>query len=168
MHPDLSRVGSWYHNYIKLVPEEDIAEAFTNQSASLFSFLDSIPVEKRDYKYAPDKWTIKEVVQHLIDAERIFAYRALRFARFDRTPLNSFDENSYAENAGASKRSWERLIEEFKVVRRSSELLFNSFDAAQLESDGIASNSPNYVLAVGYTLLGHSIHHVRVTRERYL
>ena len=128
MRPDFSRVGPSFHNYINQVPEDDIIEAFEKQSAAFIRFLETIPAEKYDYRYADGKWTIKEVVQHLIDAERVFAYRALRFARKDATPLPGFDENLFAANAKTEKRTWDKLIEEFKVVRRSSELLFQSFD----------------------------------------
>ena len=167
MRPDLSRVGSWYHGYINLVPEENLSEAFVNQSAALIRFLEAMPTEKYNYRYAEGKWTVQEVLQHIIDAERVFAYRALRFARKDRTPLHGFDENSFAANSKAEGRNWNKMVEEFKVLRRSSELLFNSFDEDQLQSDGISSDSPTYVLAVGYTLIGHGMHHLKVTKERY-
>jgi uncharacterized damage-inducible protein DinB len=168
MRPDLSRVGNFYHNYINQVTEDNLSEAFTKESASFVRFLDTIPTDKYDYRYDEGKWTIKEVLQHIIDAERIFAYRALRFARKDATPLPGFDENSYAAASKADTRSWEKLVEEFKVVRRSSELMFNSFDEEQLEANGISSNTPNYVLALGFILIGHAMHHQRIVKERYL
>ncbi len=168
MRPDLSRVSSNFHGYINHVPEDDLAEAFDKQSASFVRFLDAIPNDKYDYRYGDDKWTIKEVLQHVIDAERVFAYRALRFARKDKTPLPGFDENAFAANAKAASRSWDKLVEEFKVVRRSSELLFLSFDEDQLQSDGISSNAPNYVLGLGFILVGHAMHHQKILKERYL
>lgn len=168
MRPDLSRVGNFYHNYINLVKEDELAEAFEKQSASFIRFLETIPAEKYDHRYAEEKWTIKELLQHVIDAERIFSYRALRFARKDKTPLPGFDENSFAAAAKAETRNWDKLVEEFKVVRRSSELLFNSFDEDQLDADGISSNSPNYVLALGFILIGHAMHHQKIVKERYL
>ena len=168
MRPDLSRVGNFYHNYINQVTEDELAEAFDKESASFIRFLDTIPEEKYDYRYAEDKWTIKEVLQHIIDAERIFSYRALRFARKDKTPLPGFDENSFAAASKADARNWDKLLEEFKVVRRSSELLFHSFDEEQLQSDGISSNASNYVLALGFILIGHTMHHQKIIKERYL
>ena len=168
MRPDLSRVGNFYHNYINLVTEDELTEAFNKESASLVRFLDTIPADKYDYRYSDGKWTIKEVLQHIVDAERIFSYRALRFARKDSTPLSGFDENSFAAAAKADIRSWDKLVEEFKVVRRSSELLFNSFDDEQLQSNGISSNSPNYVLGLGFILIGHAMHHQKIIKERYL
>jgi hypothetical protein len=169
MRPDLSRVGSSFHNYINQVPEDDLMDAFEKQSASFIRFLETIPPEKFDFRYAEGKWTIKEVLQHIIDAERVFCYRALRFARKDSTPLPGFDENLFAANSKADKRNWDKLVEEFKVVRRSSELLFQSFDNEQLECNGVStSNNPNYVLALGFIIVGHAVHHQKITRERYL
>lgn len=168
MRPDLSRVAPFYHNYISQVTEDDILEAFEKQSAAFIRFLETIPTVKYDYRYAEGKWSIRELLQHIIDAERIFAYRALRFARKDATPLPGFDENAYAINAKADKRSWDKLVDEFMVVRRSSELLFQSFDEDQLESNGVSSNSPNYVRALGFIIIGHATHHQKIIKERYL
>lgn len=166
--PDLSRVFHYYHRYINQVKEDDIVTALTNQTISFLQFLDSIPVAKRSYAYSEGKWTIQEVLQHIIDAERVFAYRALCIARQDKTPLPGFDENDYADNSKASARKWDDLVEEFKAVRRSTEIMFRSFDNDQLESNGIASNNPVYVLGLGYVLVGHAEHHLNVTKERYL
>jgi hypothetical protein len=166
--PDLSRVFHYYHRYINQVKEDDLVTAFRNQTASFIAFLETIPVAKRSYAYAEGKWTIQEVLQHIIDAERVFAYRALCISRKDKTPLPSFEENDYADNSKADKRNWDDLVEEFKAVRKSSEIMFRSFDSEQLEEGGIASNNPVYVLGIGYILIGHVEHHVSVTKERYL
>ena len=168
MRPDLSRVPKFYHNYISHVPQEDLLEAFNSQTPAFIQFIESIPPGKYDFRYAEGKWTIKEVLQHVIDAERIFAYRALRFARKDPTFLPGFDENTFAENARADKREWKNLLEEFKAVRMGSEYLFASFDNDQLEASGTANNSSVYVLGIGFLLIGHSLHHMNVIRERYL
>lgn len=168
MRPDLSRIPQFYHIYISHVPQDDLAEAFRLQSPAFIKFIESIPPDKYDYRYADGKWTIKEVLQHIIDAERVFAYRALRFARKDATPLPGFDENLFADNAKADKRAWKDLVEEFKVVRKSSEYLFNSFDEDQLEAAGISYNNPVYVRAIGFVVVGHAMHHVKVLKERYL
>jgi hypothetical protein len=167
MRPDLSQIGSFFHNYINQVTEDDIESAFKKHSAELIQFLETIPKEKYDYRYAEGKWTIKEVLQHIIDAERVFAYRSLCFARKDTTPLPGFNENLFAKNAKTDKRDWQNLLEEFKVTRKSSEYLFRSFDEDQLRSKGIANNPPNYVLGVGYILIGHSVHHMKVLKEKY-
>ncbi len=166
--PDLNRVPEWYHRYINQVPENDLAKAIQLQTTNFCSFLESLPIGKRDYRYADGKWTIKEVLQHIIDAERVFAYRALCFARKDNTPLPGFDENSYADHSKASGREWNEMVEEFKVVRQSTAFLFNSFDTDQLETTGVASGKPVYVLAIGFIIVGHINHHVAVIKERYL
>jgi uncharacterized damage-inducible protein DinB len=168
MRPDLSRVPSFYHNYINHVPEDDLPEAFNTETPAFIRFIENVPPEKYDFRYTEGKWTIKEVLQHIIDAERIFAYRALRFARKDSTFLPGFDENTFAENAKADRRNWNNLVEEFKVVRMASEYLFASFDNDQLEASGTANNSSVYVLGIGFLLIGHSLHHMKVIKERYL
>ncbi|MGQ0739395.1 MAG: DinB family protein, partial [Bacteroidota bacterium] len=130
--PDLSKVPEYYHRYINRAEGNDIIAALKKQTPALLRFFNSIPAAKRNYRYAKDKWTIKEVLQHMIDAERVFAYRGLCFARKDKTPLPSFDENLYGDNAKAARRDWKDMIEEFKAVRRSTELLFASFDKEQM------------------------------------
>jgi uncharacterized damage-inducible protein DinB len=166
--PDLNRVPEFYHNYINLVEKDDLITAMKDQTADLSKLLENMPIEKKDYAYAPGKWTLKQLLQHIVDAERIFAYRALCFARKDSTPLPSFDEDSYANNAKTENRSWESLVEEFKAVRRSTEIMFQTFDNEQLESSGTASGKSNYVLAIGFTIVGHLKHHVNIMKERYL
>lgn len=166
--PDLSRVPAYFHNYINQVNENDLAEAIQNQTKIFFTFLSSIPSDKIDFSYAHGKWTIKEVLQHIIDAERVFAYRALCFARKDSTPLPGFDENSYADNSKAAARNWVDMVEEFKYLRQSSTLLFKSFDSEQLDAVGIANSNSNYVLGIGFILVGHVNHHMAVITNKYL
>lgn len=168
MRPDLTRVPEFYHNYINQVPEDDLAMAFRNQTAAVIDFFENIPSNKIDHAYAEGKWTIKEVLQHIIDAERIFSYRALRFARKDPTPLPGFDENLFAANAKAAGRDWKDLLEEFKVVRKATEFLYRSFDEEQLNATGTSNNSSIYVLAFGYISVGHAIHHTNIIKQRYL
>jgi hypothetical protein len=168
MRPDITRVAPHFHVYIGHVKEDDLSDAFAKQRVEFNEFLKAIPAEKIDYRYAADKWTIREVLQHIIDAERVFAYRALRFARKDKTPLPGFDENLFAENSKADTRDWNSLIEEYNLVRKSNEYMFASFDQDQLDADGLAGNNANYVLALGYVMVGHALHHQKVTKERYL
>lgn len=168
MRPDLSRVPKFYHNYISHVPQNDLSGAFEIQTPDFIQFIESIPPAKYDYRYADGKWTIKEVIQHIIDAERIFSYRALCFARGDKTPLPGFDENVYADNCKAAAREWKSLCEEFKAVRKASEYLFNTFDEDQLDATGISNNNPVYVLGIGFLLIGHSMHHMNIVKVRYL
>jgi len=166
--PDLSRVPEFYHGYISKAKGDDVMTALRNSTKELFSFLKSIPPEKHDHRYAEGKWTIKEVVQHMIDGERVFTYRALRFARKDDTPLPGFDENLFAQTAKADKRSWNDLVEEFAALRKSTESMFASFDNEQLEQSGIASENSTYVLGIAYIVAGHVNHHCQIIKERYL
>ena len=166
--PDLSRVPIFYHNYINQVPEDDLTGSFKKQSEVFIKFLEKIPKDKHDYRYAKDKWTLKELLQHIIDAERIFCYRALRFARNDATPLPAFDEDSYALHSKADKRDWNELVDEFKSVRKSSQYLFNSFDPDQLNASGVSNNASIYVLGIGFITIGHTLHHKKIIEERYL
>lgn len=166
--PDLTRVPEYYHRYINQVPENDLMTSLHNQTGTFIKYLKKIPAEKVNYRYAKGKWSIKEVLQHIIDTERVFAYRALCIARSETAPLPSFDENLYADNSKAAKRDWKELIEEFKAVRQSTIYLLGSFDKKQLDATGIASGKSVYVLAVCYIIVGHVHHHVKVLQERYL
>lgn len=163
---DLSRIPEWYHGYINKVKEDNLSAAFNSQTNAFLEFLKAVPDDKINYRYADGKWTVKEVLQHLIDAERIFAYRALRFARKDSTPLPGFDENEYARNAIVSNRSWDNMVNEFKALRKSTELMFASFSDEELELSGIASNQPVYVLGIGFIIVGHVAHHLEIIKER--
>ncbi|HWI91275.1 MAG TPA: DinB family protein [Flavisolibacter sp.] len=165
---DLSRVPEYYHKYINLIINDDLKTAFDKHQTELISFLKDIPKKKWNYRYAEGKWSIKEVVQHIIDAERVFAYRALCFARKDQTPLPGFDENIFAANSKANDRSKKDLLKELKTVQESSFILFNSFDEDQLEQPGVASGKPTYVKGIGYILLGHALHHKKILEQRYL
>ncbi len=158
----------YFNTYIKLVEEDEIKTALKNQTPKAENFFNSITEEKTDYKYAEGKWTIKEVLQHVIDAERIFTYRALAFARKDKNILPSFDENDYAANSNANNRRWKELIEEFLAVRKSTEILFSSFKEEILKTSGKASNYEITVLALGYIIVGHVTHHINIIRERYI
>lgn len=165
---DLSRVPEYFHRYINLAINEDLKTAFDKHQTELVAFLKEIPKKKWNYRYAEGKWSIKEVVQHIIDAERVFAYRALCFARKDQTPLPAFDENLYAANSKADERTKKDLIKELKTVQESSAQLFSSMENEQLEQPGIASGKPTYVKGVAYILLGHALHHKKLLEERYL
>jgi uncharacterized damage-inducible protein DinB len=160
--------AAYFEKYISLVDAETVKDAIEKYSASIDNFFTSIPQDKVDYKYAEDKWSVKELLQHVTDAERIFSYRALRIARHDKTPLPGFDENSYAAASNASKRDWQDLLQEFKAVRTSTDMLFKSFDESQLERVGISNGQPTSAEAIGYITFGHLLHHKRILEERYL
>ena len=158
----------YFGRYISQVNEEDIGEAFTNQFPKIENFLQSINEEKAGYAYAPGKWTLKELLQHTIDAERIFDYRALCFARKEIISLPSFDENLYAKNSNADSRNWKSLSNEFINVRRSTEDLFKSLSDEMLQQKGTANNNSTSVLSVGFIIIGHVYHHIKVVEEKYL
>jgi hypothetical protein len=166
--PDLNRVPSFYHNYIAKVQQENLVDAFIAHQKEFLQLLETLPADKWDYKYAKDKWTIKELVQHVIDAERIFSYRVLCFARNESASLPGFNENSYAAASKAFKRKPEELIAELKAVQQSTTLLFSSFDEDQLEAAGTANNSSIYVNAIGFIVVGHALHHAKILKDRYL
>ena len=165
---DLSRVPEYYYKYINLVNENDLDQAFQKHQTDLIATLSEVPADKWDYSYAEGKWTIKEVVQHIIDGERIFCYRALCFARKDKTALPGFDENTYAAASKADKRSKDDLIEELQATQTSSAQLFRSFDEEQLNESGVANGKSVYVKAIGYIIVGHALHHKNILLERYL
>lgn len=167
-HVDLSRVPEYYHKYINLSIQDDLKTALDKHQTELLSYLKAIPKKKWNYRYAEGKWTVKEVVQHIIDAERVFSYRALCFARKDQTLLPSFDENLFAQNSKADERTKKDLLKELKTVQQSSAQLFTSFDEEQLNQPGTASGKPTYVKGIAYILVGHALHHKKILEERYL
>ena len=168
LRPDLSTIPTFYHTYVKLVQEDDVNEALSSNTEKTVSFLQSIPEEKWSYRYTEGKWSIKELVQHVIDAERIFSYRALCFARKEKNSLPAFDENSYAAASKAGNRSSKDLIDEFTAVRKATEMLFRSFDEEQLQSTGVANNNRVPVIGIGFIIAGHVQHHLNFLQDRYL
>ncbi|MDI9257033.1 DinB family protein [Flavobacterium sedimenticola] len=167
LHTD--EYAAYYGAYIDSVTDAyNLVEELEISVHRLVKFVQDIPMDKFDYRYAEGKWTIKDILLHLIDAERIFAYRALRFARKDETPLASFDENAYVVEANANSRSIQDLLSEMLVVRQATLALFKSFSEEQLLRKGIASNNPMSVRALGFTIIGHQNHHQRIFQERYL
>lgn len=166
--PDLSTVPPFYHNYINQVKQDDLKDALKDTTKEATTFFKAIPKKKWGHRYAEGKWSVKELVQHIIDAERVFSYRALRFARKDETELPSFDENKFAAASKADNRTKKELIKEFEAVREATELQFESFDDEQLEATGIANKNSISVKAIGFIIAGHVIHHMNIIRERYL
>ena len=168
MKPQVGEYPHYFDTYISKVTENDCIEALENTGKEFLSFLKSIPENKGDYAYAPGKWTIKQLIIHISDAERIFSYRALRFARGDEQQNLSFEENDYAQNCEADKRSLGSVIEEFASVRKATLSLFKSFSDKTLQNTGNTSVGKTTVNALGFTISGHASHHVGVLKERYL
>lgn len=158
----------YYQTYIDKANALAIPEGLSANSKSVVAFFESIPKDKLEYRYAEGKWTIKELLHHIIDTERIFAYRALRVARKDKTPLPGFDENEYVLPAKSNDRSIESLLSEYKAVRQATLALFETFTNEMLIEIGTASNSPISARAIGFIITGHENHHCEVVKERYL
>lgn len=158
----------FYKAYIEVLENVHLIEELEICLHDFIRFVQNIPMEKFDYRYAERKWTIKDIIQHLIDAERIFSYRALRISRNDKTPLPGFEENDYVDNANANDRSLQDLLTEFSAVRHASLLLFKSFSQNQLIRTGIASGNEVSVRAIGFIIIGHQKHHQNIFQERYL
>jgi len=167
--PDRTEAAEYYFTYIDQVPDDvDVCRVIESQLPETLALLHSITDEQSFHRYAPDKWTIREVVGHLIDTERLFVFRAFWFARGFDSPLPSFDQNVAITHAGSNDRSWTGLIDEFRVLRQSSLAFFQTLPADAWSRRGIASGYPFTVRALAYMTAGHVTHHARILRERYL
>lgn len=164
--PDSTEYAEFYAKYIAHVPETDIVAALAKQLDEMLAFLRSIPESQGDVKHAPYTWTVKEVLGHLTDGERIFAYRALRFARGDATPLPGFDENAYIPTAEYGRLSLADMVNEFESVRRASLTLFRNLPEAAWTRGGEANNNRVTVRALAFILVGHVRHHTAILRKR--
>jgi len=168
IRPAADEYLEYYGTYIKRVPDGDVVESLKQDLSESVKFLRGIPESKFDYRYAPEKWSVREIVGHLSDAERVFQYRAFRFSRADETPVPGFDENLYVANAPFSNVSMPDLIAEFESLRRASIHLFENLDGEAMTRRGTANNSAISVRAIAYILVGHVVHHIGVLKERYL
>jgi uncharacterized damage-inducible protein DinB len=168
IRPDFAMLPQFYTGYVKLVQEWEVIEALTRSAEEMYPFTKSIPESKGDFRYASGKWSVKELLCHVMDAERIFAYRALRFARMDETELPGFDEGSYAPRANAQSRTIAELAEEMRRLRATTIDLFRSFTPEMLKCAGKANGSLISVVNLGYVIAGHETHHRRILTDRYL
>jgi uncharacterized damage-inducible protein DinB len=157
-----------FETYIKEAGDVKLIEELEISLHAFIRFVQNIPMGKFDYRYAEGKWTIKDIIQHIIDTERIFAYRALRFSRNDKTPLPSFEEDDYANNTESNKRSIQDLLTELSALRHSTLLFYKSLSEDQLKRLGTASGNQISVRALGFVMIGHQKHHQKVFEERYL
>jgi hypothetical protein len=165
--PATTEYASYYEKYVSKVPDGDVVETLATQLDETLAVLRAISEERGTHRYAPDKWSIKEVVGHIIDTERIFADRALRFARNDPTPLPGYEQDPYIENASFDSCALADLVDEFEHVRRGNILMFRNLSPEAWLRQGIASENPVTVRALAYILAGHERHHMLVLRERY-
>jgi hypothetical protein len=164
----IDEIPEYYRGYVALLEGRDAIQHFQGSLEETLRFLQSIPDEKWDFAYAPGKWTLKEVILHMLDAERIFCYRALRFSRNDATPLAGFEENDYVPECGASSRSVKSVIDEFETVRNATRTLFENLTPEMVARAGTANGKKISVRALGLVIAGHELHHLKVIRERYL
>ena len=164
--PTSTEHAPYYGNYIKNVPEDDVLAVLDAQAHEVETLLGSISESQATVQHPPYTWTIKQVVGHLIDAERIFAYRALRFARGDGQPLPGFDENAYIAPAEFERLTLKTLADEFAAVRQATLHLFRNLPEASWTRSGVASGSPMSVRAAAFTIAGHVRHHLAIVRKR--
>lgn len=163
-----SEYNPYYKSYIDLVSNESLMDALSAGKSIVASFFESLPSAVWTYRYAPEKWTPKDILQHIADTERVFAYRSLYFARSQNADLKGFDENIFAETAMANEQSTVALVDNYKAVRAATLKLFSSFNDHQLSQRGRANGSEMSVRAAGIIICGHEIHHCNIIKERYL
>ena len=166
--PALNESNDYFRLYINKVAGNDIIAALSRGQKMMEDFCKYIPSDKWDYRYAEGKWTIREVLAHIIDTERVMTYRALRIARNDKTPLPGFEQDDYTQYSNANKRSPESLLAEYMAVRAASLALFLNFDDEMFGRIGTASGYPISPRALAYIIAGHEIHHLAIVREKYL
>jgi uncharacterized damage-inducible protein DinB len=168
MEDFIAQVAPYYHRYINLVKGTDAIAQLKTSLTENFSFLSKIPEDKSLFSYENGKWTIKQVIGHITDSERIFAYRALRIARNDQTNLPGFEQDDYVAAANFNEIKWMDLLHHYRSMRESNIALFSSFDEVALSREGMANNAPTNVKALIFITAGHEIHHMNVLKERYL
>ena len=166
--PEASEAAEYYFTYIKQVPAGDVRVTLESQAGMLLGVFRGISEEQSRHRYAPDKWTIRQVLSHINDTERLFVFRALGFARGFDTPLPSFDQDVAMAAAGADARQWQGHVDEFESLRRASVAFFAGLPAEAWDRRGVASGFPFSVRALAYMTAGHAEHHARILRERYL
>lgn len=166
--PEKNEYAEFYAAYVALVVENDIIAALENQPKDLRNLLAGVSVEKENYAYAEDKWSIRELLGHIVDGERVFSYRALRFSRGDETPLAGFEENSYVANSNFSNLQLADSLEEFSMLRQSNIFLFKNLTEEMWQRTGTASDAKISVRALAFIMVGHVRHHTNILRDRYL
>lgn len=168
MRPVPGDYPAFYAGYVESAEGDDLLSALHRTSAAMRNTVGDLPAEKQEYRYAPGKWSVKEVVQHVVDCERIFAYRALCIARGETKDLPGFDENAYAIAARADLRPLFEILREHDAVRAATMELFQGLDAESASGKGSANGKPVTVAALGWIIAGHAMHHLRIIKERYL
>jgi len=167
IRPDPSEYGSYYATYVDAVPDGDILTTLKRQIDETRSLFDRFTEVRGDYRYEPGKWTVKEVIGHVNDCERVFAYRALRFARGDRTDLPGFDQDDYVAGGRFGGLPLRDLVDEFMTIRRGTLILFGGLDERAWGADGVANGMSATVRSLAWILAGHASHHWGVIERRY-
>jgi uncharacterized damage-inducible protein DinB len=168
MRPEKNEYAAYYETYVSLVEETDILSVMENQLSEVRDLLAGISEEKSNFRYGEGKWSIKELLGHLIDGERIFAYRALRVARADKTPMEGFEQDGYIENGNFSSRTFADLRREFSLLHQADVIFFKNLNDDAWLRVGTANETAVSVRALAYIMVGHIRHHTNILRERYL
>jgi hypothetical protein len=164
--PEPNEYAAYYGKYVSLVPDGDILGMLEKQQPATLALLFR-PEADGDFRYAPGKWSVKESLGHVIDAERVFSYRAMRIARNDKTPLAGFEQDDYVKYGPFGNCTLAGLVEEFTAVRKATVLMFRALDEAAWTRRGVASNNEVTVLALAYMIAGHELHHRRIFQQNY-
>ena len=166
--PQNEEYASYFHLYINLVPEKSIIETLVNQLKEAISLYNGLDNSKIDYRYASRKWSIKEVIIHILDTERIFNYRALRIARKDKTPLAGFEQDDYINNINWDNYPFSSILEEYELVRKHTIIFFNNMTDEMLQQSGISSDLDLAVKAIPFIIAGHEKHHLNIIKSKYI
>ncbi len=166
--PEINEFDPYYNTYVSLIEGDSVMEQLDAQPPELRAMFDNVPDSRGNYSYAKGKWTIKELLSHLIDGERIFAYRILRISRADETPIEGFEQDGYIENSNANNRSFSDLLDEFDLQRRANMKMLRNLSDDAARRIGTASENTVSVRALVYIMAGHVRHHINILHERYL
>ena len=165
--PQAGEYAPYYERYISLIADNDILATLDRQRRETVLLLSGLSEEQGDFRYAPDKWSAKQVLGHVCDTERIFAYRALRIARGDATPIEGFEQDDYVKNGPFARHAIAEVIEDYIAVRRATISLLRSLEDAAWSRRGVANKNEVTVRAIAYTIAGHELHHRRILQEKY-
>lgn len=166
--PSIDSYPEWYRNYAELATEGSISDALNASRKFRKQVLKGLHEEKYTYRYAEGKWSVQEIMLHMIDSERVFLYRALSFARGEEGSLPGYDHEAYAVNSDADARSYKSLLKEVKAVRKATIAFFNGLSSEQLMATGLANGQEMSVAQLGFIIAGHERHHLKVLSERYI
>ena len=166
--PDENEYAEYFQRYTELVPDNNVVENLANQLKEAMSIYKNLERAKIDYRYAVGKWSIKEVIIHILDTERIFTHRALRISRKDKTPLPGFEQDDYIEKTNWDNYPFDSVLEEYELVRKHTILFFNSLTEEMLQQSGISSGLNLAVRAIPFIIAGHERHHLNIINSKYL